>query len=223
MKTFSDAAIAALVAGTAIVTGAVFLDCAPAVRVWGGFGDLVIGEETFLGVGNAALAQVTGGAVGGAAQNVTLSLSGVDSVSAGLLDSSSLRSCPAVLYRCVFDKSGTHLLDAQVFAQGRLDQLTVEDTPNGTSTITALLEGAAQGMGRAGGRLASDADQRLISPTDGGFRKVSYAGTITLYWGGQKPATASQALPGASNTTPSLTAAQQAAFNQFLQQQTRFF
>lgn len=196
MKLIAPEALAALDEGTAIVAGAVEIASTPPIRVWSGWSPLTLAGETFDPLGDRGLVQVTGGALGGAAQNITLSLSGIDPETLALLDSSEVAGAPAVLWRLIFDGSGETLLDAQVWARGRLDTLVREEQIGGTAEITASLETAARGLGRRGGRLRSDADQRLIDAGDGFFKNVSFVGEKTLYWGGRRPARAGSALPG---------------------------
>lgn len=197
MKTFTAAAMDAIERGDAVVARACYIGCDPPVRVWSGEGTLPIDGEDFLGIGNRALAQVSGGAIGGAAQNLTLTLSGIDPEIIDDLDADELQDAAVAVWRLIFDNSGTVLLDAQVYERGRVDAVTTDETVGDVSAILVAVEGAARGLGRRGARMRTDADQRLIDPLDGGYRKVSYAGEITLYWGGQRPATAAQAIPGA--------------------------
>jgi hypothetical protein len=198
MKTIAPAALAALEAGTAIVTGALEIACDPPVRIWGGWHDITFDGRTFDGVGDRALVQVAGGALGDAAQNIELSLSGIEPETLALLDAAEVSGAPAILWRLIFSSDGNTLLDFNVWARGRLDTLEREEEIGGTATIRARLETAARGLGRRGARMRSDADQRLIDPTDGFFKNVSYAGEKTLYWGGRRPARAGSALGGSS-------------------------
>lgn len=198
MKTLSPAALAALEAGTAIVSGALEIGCTPPVRVWSGYHPLPLDGKTFDPIGDRGLAQVLGGALGDAAQNITLTLSGIDPETAALLDATGLQGAPAVLWRLIFDQTGNTMLDADVWARGRLDTIQREEEIGGEAKITAQLETAAKGLGRRGSRMRSDADQRLLDPSDGFFKNVSYAGEKTLYWGGRRPARAGSALPGAA-------------------------
>lgn len=196
MKLIAPAALAALDNGEAIVTGAVEVTAVPPVRVWGGHGDLPFAGRTFQGIGDRGLVQVAGGALGGAAQNITLSLSGIDAETMALLDASEVKGAPVVLWRLIFDQSGTNLLDGHVWARGRLDTLPRDEEIGGTATISVQVETAARGAGRSGGRMRSDADQRLIDPTDGFFKNVSFAAQKNLYWGGRRPVRAGAGLPG---------------------------
>lgn len=196
MKIFSPAAMAAIKKREAIVGGALEILSSPPIRLWSGYGVLTFDGRSFDPVGDHALAQVSGGSLGGAAQNVTLTLSGIDDEALALLDVSEVMQAPAVLWRLIFSGDGNSLLDAHVYQRGSLDTLPVEDIVGGTSTIRAIIETAARGLGRKGGRMRSDADQRLIKPNDGFFKHVAYAAEKQLYWGGQRPATAGSALGG---------------------------
>lgn len=197
MKSIAPAALDALEAGTAIVGGSIEIGTDPPVRVWSGHGTLTIDGEDYVGIGDRALAQVTGAAIGGAAQGLTLSLSGVDPDVIPLLDADELRGASCVIRRLIADSSGTVLLDAPIFSRGRIDAAPTEETIGGEATIAVAVEGAARGLGRRGGRMRTDADRRLIKPSDGGMKRVSYAGEVVLYWGGQRPSTAASAIPGA--------------------------
>lgn len=193
MKVFPDEAIAAFEDGSAIVSGAVAIYCSDPVFVWGGWGPLMLGDDEYIGVGDRGLAQVNQAALGGVAQGITLQLSGVDRDMIALIDAMDLRGARAVLWRLVFDGTGLNLLAAHVFTRGSVDELPVEDIPGGTSTINVAIESPARGLGRKGGRRRTDADQRLVKPTDGGFKHVAYAAEKQLYWGGQRPASAGSA------------------------------
>lgn len=189
MKVFTDAAMEAFANGTALVGGGVIIACDPPVKVWSGYGELTIGDDVYLGIGDRGLAQNSSASLGGTAQAVTLAMSGVDPDLLPLLDAEELQGAPAVLTRLIFDGTGTQLLDHHVFTRGQVDLLSIEETPKGEATITLTIEGAARALGRRGGRMRTDADRRLISATDGGMKHVSYAAQKTLYWGGEKPAT----------------------------------
>lgn len=197
MKTLSPAALAALEAGDAIVSGALEIACDPVLRVWGGWGPITFDGRSFEPIGDRGLAQVLGGALGSGAQNITLTLSGIEPATLELLDASEISSAPSVLWRLIFDQTGNTLLDFEVWARGRLDTLETDEEIGGIAAIKAELETAAKGLGRRGARMRSDADQRLIDPADGFFKNVSYAGEKTLYWGGRRPTRAGSALPGA--------------------------
>lgn len=161
------------------------------VRVWGGYGTITLDSEDYLGIGDRGLVSVTGAAIGDSEQNVALSLSGVEPELLALFDAPALQRSPAKIWLLTFDGPGTSMLDSQVYAVGRLDTISIDETAGATSTIAAQVETAARGLGRSGQRMRTDADQRLIDSSDGGFKAISFAGKKTLYWGGQKPSSAS--------------------------------
>lgn len=196
MKTYSVAAQAALAAGAVMTSSAVRIGATTPFLVWGGEGDLVLNSETYIGIGDAGLVSVTGSQIGGTEDSISLTLSGVDPAAAAAISAPGISNAPVIIWRLLFDATGHTLLDATIFEQGRLDKLTGVDTPGGTSTITATVETAARGLGRRTGRMTSDADQRLISATDGSCSMVTQAGQLTFAWGGKPPARAGLALPG---------------------------
>ena len=196
MKILHPDALAALQRGDAIVSGAVEVAADPVLRVWGGWHNITFDERTFLGVGDRGLVQVAGGALGDAAQSIALTLSGIEPANLELLEADGIAGAPAVLWRLIFDQSGSTLLDYHVWARGRLDTLLTEEVIGEEAAIRAQLETAAKGLGRRGARMRSDADQRLIDPADGFFKNVSFAGEKTLYFGGRRPARAGTVLPG---------------------------
>ena len=197
MKSFSAEALAALASGDNIVHGAVRIGVAPnALRFWGGHGVQVIDGEAFLGVGHNALVAASAGTLGGGEAGAELRLSGVDPDVVAGLDLRSLRRKPVVLWRLIYNGSGSRLLHAAVFLRGRVDRVVMEDTPGDSSTIVVGVEGAARGLGRRSERMRTDADQRLISPTDGGLRRIAYAADKQISWGGKPPARAGGALGG---------------------------
>jgi hypothetical protein len=190
VKTFSTAAKAAIVAGTAIVVGAVQItprDGGDPIRVWGGYGVFAILGHPFLPLGDRGLAQQTSGAIGGVAQGMTLTLSGVEPAALALLDPDEVRNASVVVYRLIFAGDGKTLLDTQVFDRGRGDTLDTVETIGGPAAIKYAVESAARGLGRSGARMRSDSDQRLINPTDGYFKNTAYAAEKALAWGGKKP------------------------------------
>lgn len=209
MRFIPPAAQAALEAGEAVAGTAVEVLASDApFRVWSGEGALEIDGETFLGVGDRGAATSSPSAQGGAANGLTLELSGVDPDTAALVDSAPLVDAPVTLWRLVFNAAGTVLLGAFAGARGRADGLTREEVPAdpiarepGRSTLKLQVEGSARGLGRRGGRMRSDADQRLIDPNDGAFKHVAYAANVELAWGGKAPARASAVLPGVTGPT----------------------
>lgn len=196
MKTFSAPALDALRRGEVIVSGAVRFGTATPVCVWGGHGPLTLAGEVYAGLGQRGLIRVSGGSLGGQEQGPELTLSGVDPEVVPALGLVSLRGVSVVIRRLVFDGTGANLLQDSVFLRGRVDRATTEETPGGESVIRIAVEGAARGLGRRSERMRTDSDQRLISATDGGLRRVTFAGEKIIYFGGRPPVRAGDAFGG---------------------------
>lgn len=190
MRIIAPEAIEAIEAGRVVVGGAAEILCDPPVRVFYGQGEVEIDGHVFVGIDHAGLSESTGGVLGGAAQSDTIRLSGIDPDTLALLDAEAVQGAPVALYRMIADAAGARLLDARVFRRGRVDRIETEETIGGEAVVIVTVEGSARGLGRRGGRLRSDADQRLIDAEDGGHRRLSYAAEKMLYWGGARPARA---------------------------------
>lgn len=197
MRSLTLAAMDVIEDGTAIVGGAVeILAADEAIRVWSGHGVLPIDGEDYLPLGDHEIGIATGASLGGVAQNLSLSLSGLEPALIELLDAASVKNAPVRVITLIFDGSGTQLLEHFVHRRGRVDRVPVRETSGGTATITVEVEGPGRGLGRRTGRMRSDADQRLIDADDGGMRQVSFAAEKTLYWGGRRPSRARSAFGG---------------------------
>jgi hypothetical protein len=72
------------------------------IRLWGGYGPREFAGETYQGVGDRGLAQQTAGVLGGVAQGMTLSLSGIEPGLLELLDASEIKGASVVLRRLIF-------------------------------------------------------------------------------------------------------------------------
>jgi hypothetical protein len=184
-------------------------DSGEAIRLWGGYGAADLpsdaGTSTFQGIGDRALVASSSGAIGGTAQNTTLALSGIEAAALEVLNPDEVRNASAVVRRLIFDSAGKTLLGAYVYSRGRLDELKTVEMVGGAAAIQVSVEGAARGLGRRGGRARSDADQRLVSASDGFYRVVSAAPKKTLYWGGKTPSIGGSLTGGGGGTTSAST------------------
>lgn len=162
------------------------------IRLWGGSGEMDLpsdeGTSTFQGIGDKGLIGSSSGAIGGSAQSAVIGLSGIEAAAIEVLEANDIKDASVVIRRLIFDSSGTILLGSYIYSRGRVDELKTAEMVGGSASIQVSVEGAARGLGRRGGRSRSDADQRLVSSTDGFFRIVSWAAKKRLYWGGKKPA-----------------------------------
>lgn len=196
MKLFTEEAAEALDRGQSLEVGAIKIACDPPVRIWGGYQDIVLDGETYVGVGNRALVTVTGGALGVAAEGSEIIVSRTDAPIQAMLAASGLWRAPVVIWRLIFDKGGRNLLDAKVHQRGRLDKIEDRAKAGGEASLALKVEGAARGQGRTTGRMRSDADQVLIRSSDGFYKAIAAFGERQLVWGGRRPRRSSQAMGG---------------------------
>lgn len=165
------------------------------VRIWGGYGNLDIDGDTYLGIGDRGLVQQTANAVGGSAQGLKLTLSSIEPNLLPLLDGDALKGADVTVRRLIFGSDGkAPPLDASVFDRGRVDAVLTTETIGGSATVEIDIESAARGLGHSGARQRSDSDQRLINSNDGYFRNAAYAAEKKLYWGGRKASRAGAVL-----------------------------
>lgn len=196
MKILPTEALAALERGDAVVSAAVRIALPVPALFWGGMGSLEVEGETYVGVGDRGVVKSTRGAIGTAEYKTELKLSGVDPDIAAAVDLKALRGKGVVIRRLIFDSSGSILLAATVWLRGRVDLATLDETVGGASALVVSVEGAVRGLGRRSERMRSDADQRLIDPTDSSLRRIAYAGDKQIYWGGKIPARAGRLFQG---------------------------
>jgi hypothetical protein len=206
MKTIDPDAMAAIEAGEAVVSGAIKITprnpLLDPVMLWGGNGSITIDGDDYMGIGDRGLAQQTNGALGGVAQGLNLTLSGIEPAALALLDPDEVKDATVVARRLIFASDCKTLLDAHVFERGRGDTLETSETIGADASIVYAVENAARGLGRSGARQRSDSDQRLINPDDGYFKNAAFAAQKMLYWGGKKPSRAGAALGGSGSATP---------------------
>jgi len=168
------------------------------LRFWSGHGNIEIGGNVFLGLGDRSFVQQSAGAIGGVAQGLNIGLSGIEpNVLTLMEDVASFRGASVVVYRLIFKPGGKIPLDAHIFDRGRIDTIQSDETVGGPASIVVAMESAARGLGRSLARMRSDADQRLISSLDGYFSQTAYAPEKELYWGGPRPVSTGDAHGGA--------------------------
>lgn len=198
MKTYTDEWKAQLLAGGGITHGAVLFGVDPPVGFWGGYGDLEIDGDTYTGIGARGLVTAAGGQLGSIEAETQLSLSGVDPDQLALVSTSRIKRAAVKIWRLGCNPTGSTVLDATVFTRGRVATAGREEVIGGEAALKVSVEGASSGMGRRGGRMTTDGDQRLIDPDDTALSRIGAAAVKTIYWGGQPPAGPGFVFPGAS-------------------------
>lgn len=203
MKSIDADAITALANGSALVTGAVKFATSPAAAfMWGGYGDLAIGGDTYTGIGDFGTVAPLSFETGGMESGIQLSLNGIPAEINGLVMAENLRGVSVVIRRLIFDSTGTDLLDSSVFFRGRIDRVEMKERIGGSASVVLDVEGSARGLNRSGARIANLYDQKQISATDTSFERMATAPTATLYWMGKPPERASNTVNGGALSNP---------------------
>lgn len=198
MKTLPADALAAIQSGQVVIAGAARFAFGTTYRLWSGFGTVTINAESYTGVGARSLITPISSSVGSGVEAVELQLSNLDADIAATIEAEDYHQKPVTIYRLIFDAAGTSLLVASLFYVGRVDVVRIVESGGGDASILMTIEGAGRDMDRAGVRLRSDTDQRVLgASTDGGMKHISVAGQRTLSWG-QKPQAAPIAGAGAA-------------------------
>lgn len=194
MKTLPDAAIAQLAGRRPIIGGAARFRFTQTWRFFSGVGEIEIDSERFKGIAARALIVPVNSQIGGAADGLTVTLSGLDPDVAQSIEAEDYHQKPATFWRPIFDADGHTMLGNQVFLRGRVDFITITETVGGEATIDIAVEGPRRDMNRSGSRIRSNSDQRVLGgASDGSMKHVSTAGKKTLSWG-QRPVNAAAAL-----------------------------
>jgi hypothetical protein len=114
--------------------------------------------------------------------NVTISISGIDqSWIATALDTDFLdRSI--VISKTFIDSTGLVTIDPVVIFDGRMDGMSIQDDPNGTTTVSITATNQFADFNFAPGRHTNMAEQQFFFPTDLFFEFASSV-TPDITWG----------------------------------------
>ncbi|MCB0247964.1 MAG: DUF2163 domain-containing protein [Anaerolineae bacterium] len=106
---------------------------------------------------------------------VTLSLSGVDTtIALAKVLADDFLDRPVRIYACALDSAGAVIADPEKIFEGRMDQPTVlEDPDGGTCTVTVRGTPAWADFGRKPGRHTNDEEQQFYFSGDLGFEFVT--------------------------------------------------
>lgn len=189
MKMLPEPALAQLQGRRPIVAGsmkAVFGDGGEETtyRLWSGYGTIQIDAENYKGIGARALITRGESRIGGAADSLTITLSGLDPDVAQSIENEDYHQKPIIIRRVIFAPDRRTILGSAVFKRARVDIVQVREKVGGEAAIDFAIEGPRADMNRSGGRIAADADQRVLGgQNDASMKHVSVAGVKTLNWG----------------------------------------
>lgn len=188
MKPLSPEATARLEGRRPIIAGAARLSCVEATyRLWSGYGQLpgaaVDDSVAYEGIGDIALITPHSSQLGGAADALTITLSGLDPDVAAAVEQGGYHQRPITIFRVIFAANGHEAVGYLTMLRGRVDFITQRETVGGEAALDVQVEGPRIDINRALARIASNVDQRLIDPDDGCLRHAATSAVKTMKWG----------------------------------------
>jgi hypothetical protein len=153
------------------------LDAAP-VYMWSGYGDLVIGAKTYLGVGSLLNISSVSETTEMEAKGATITVSGIPSsfLSLALQEPYQGREC-----RIYFGVTNSAVNYVEVFS-GELDQMNIEENAD-TAVISVTAENVLIKLERPVVRRFSDEDQKSRFDGDKGLEFVASLQDKDILWG----------------------------------------
>jgi hypothetical protein len=151
-----------------------------AVRLWNGYGDLVIDSETFTGAGSLlgiSSVEETGEI---AARGVSMTLTGIDTSLISVALSENYQNRTAKVYIGTLSDAGA-VSYYQLFG-GRLDTMDIEESLE-TATISVTAENRLIDLERPRSRRYTSEDQKSLFAGDLGLDYVNDLQDKTLDWG----------------------------------------
>jgi len=151
------------------------------INLWTGVTSIVVGADTFVGVGELGNIGDIRETTQIKAAGVDLTLSGIDSsiIAAILLENYQGR--PATIYTAFLDSDGNYK-DRITMFKGRMDVITCREDGE-EAIVTVSVESVLVALERANQRRMTPEDQKAIYPTDTGFDQVPQIQDLEIVWG----------------------------------------
>jgi hypothetical protein len=154
------------------------------VYAWSGYGNISWGGHTWVGTGHLGKISAVRESREGAANGVTLSLSGIPSANITLALGGSSQGQPGKVYFGVLSSAGALAIDPYLIFDGVIDVCPIEDDGD-RATISVQLEKELIDT-RARGRRYTHEDQQIEYPGDLGFEYVAGLADKQITWGTAK-------------------------------------
>lgn len=160
---------------------AVALDFPSGTARWNGsLRDLVIGGETFLGIGAlGAISPIEEGAET-RAYGMTVAITGIPRDAVALALTQEYQGRPATVWAIQSDEGGSIIGTPQIIFRGRMDQMNVQ--LGEAASITAGLENRLADWDRPRVRRYTDEDHQRAHPGDLGFSFVTATVDADIVW-----------------------------------------
>lgn len=151
------------------------------VFAWTGYGNIAWDGQTWVGTGNLGTISAVRESAEGAANGVTLSLSGIPSGNLALALASDSQGRPGKIYFGMLAPDGTLAVDPYLIFDGVIDVCPVEDTGEMCQIAVQLEKELIDN--RSLGRRYTHEDQQIDHPGDRGFEYVAGLVDKHIQWG----------------------------------------
>jgi len=187
MRVISSEAIAALDSGRFAVRSLLKVTLATSPSepfcIWDDLGTLEVDGDIYIGKAGRFTLEATISGQDLTIRNLDVTLSGLDSEVAALIDAQPWHQQPILIQRAIIATDTPAILHIMPEFSGALDQMFWREQADGTSSLIFRCESASRELSRSGVRTRSDADQRERDPDDGFFKFAVSAVTTTVDWG----------------------------------------
>jgi hypothetical protein len=154
------------------------------VRLWGGYGNLVIDGDTYTGAATLLNISAISETSEVQANGITVTLSGIDNslISAALSEAYQGRELK--VYFGVLNDAGAIIDDPYIAFKGRMDVMTIDEGAE-SSTMSVTAESRLIDLDVTRERRYTDADQKIDFPDDKGLEFIADIQDKEIIWGGR--------------------------------------
>lgn len=153
---------------------------------WSGAGSLVFEGVTYVGAGSLLDLSDIRQSTELAAIKISLTLRAIPNTDLtpdilATIEQEQYHQRPVRLMTAFFDPDTEALLSVEVMVRGIVDRIVHNDGDG--ATLECQIETRTRDITKSGYRVRSDADQKMLDPTDDGLRHVATVHTETIYFG----------------------------------------
>lgn len=151
------------------------------VRLWGGYGDIIIDGALFTGGGSLLSISAVEETSEIAARGASVVISGLDPAIISIALGENYQNRQFTMYTGALDADGA-VQSSYVLFRGRIDQMGIEEGAE-TATIAVQIENRLIDLERPRARRYTNEDQISLYPGDTGFSYVNDLQDKTIDWG----------------------------------------
>lgn len=152
------------------------------LRLWTGYGELVADGQTWVGSAGVIAISTSSETIDLSANNVTVTLNGLDSSILAIALDEPYRNRMFYLYLGCLDNDNQSVGTMYQLFAGRMDTMTIEDTGE-TSNISVIIENALIDLERPRLRRLTSEEQLARYPGDNSLSTIAGLQDRTISWG----------------------------------------